>query len=177
VNDLARLAEMAGIFGPIGLITIGGVQTVLPELHRQLVVQRGWLTDADFTAAFAIAQAAPVPNILMVTLLGLRIAGAAGALVATVATVLPTCLLCYWGGRLWHSARDTSWRPRVEAGLAPVTIGLIGAAALVVSRASAATPASLALLAVAAAILIRTRLHPLWLFAAGALLGGAGVLG
>ena len=44
-------------------------------MHRYLVSDMGWLTDAQFTASIAIAQASPGPNLLFVTVMGWQIAG------------------------------------------------------------------------------------------------------
>ena len=53
------LAGLAGIFAQLSLLAIGGVNTVLPEMQRQVVRVHGWMTPAEFAALFALAQAAP----------------------------------------------------------------------------------------------------------------------
>ena len=54
----------------LSLMSIGGAITTVAEMHRYLVVQEHWLSDAQFNAAIALAQAAPGPNVLFVALMG-----------------------------------------------------------------------------------------------------------
>jgi chromate transporter len=169
------LASLARVFAGLSLIGVGGANALLPEMQRQ-VADQGWMGAEQFAALFALAQAAPGPNMLVVTLVGWRVAGLAGALIATAAFVLPAGLLTYLAARAWHRFRDAAWRERVQTGLTSVTVGLVLAAAVVLCRATAQNwPTALVALASAAGLL-GLRLHPLWLLAAGAGLGAAGLL-
>jgi chromate transporter len=169
------LLALAGVFAGLSLMGVGGANALLPEMQRQ-VTAHGWMGAEEFAALFALAQAAPGPNMLVVTLVGWRVAGLAGALAATAAFVLPAGLLTYIAARLWQRFRDAAWRARVQAGLTSVTVGLVLAAAVVLCGATARTwPTALIALASAAGLL-GLRLHPLWLLAAGAGLGAAGLL-
>lgn len=85
---------------------------------------------------FAIAQAAPGPNIIVVTLIGYQAAGIAGALVATLAMCGPTCVITYYDSRTFDRFKDAKWRIVVQAGLVPVSVGLFAAGALVIARAA-----------------------------------------
>ena len=162
--------ELAGVFGQLSLVSIGGINAVLPELKRQVVERHGWMTAGDFAALYALAQAAPGPNMLVSTLIGWHVAGLAGALAATGA------LLTWLVAGAWHRFRDRPWRLLVQSGLMPVTAGLVVAAAIVLSEATAVSPGHAVLTAIAAVLLTATRLHPLWVLAAGAALGAAGLL-
>jgi chromate transporter len=77
----------------LSFLAIGGVAPILPELHRQVVEVEGWMTSQRFTDLFAIAQASPGPNFLVVSLVGLDVAGWPGAVAATLAICGPTCVL------------------------------------------------------------------------------------
>ena len=77
---------------------------ILPEVHRQVVDVHGWMTSERFTDLFAIAQAAPGPNFLVVTLIGFEVAGMPGALVATLAIIGPTSILAYCVARVWSAS-------------------------------------------------------------------------
>lgn len=168
--------ELAAVFGQLSLVSIGGINAVLPELQRQVVERHGWMTAHDFAALYALAQAAPGPNMLVSTLIGWHVAGPTGALAATGALVGPCALLTWLVAGAWHRFRDRPWRLLVQAGLAPVTAGLVVAAAIVLSRSTAVSPGHAALTAAAAVLLTATRLHPLWLLGSGAVLGALGVL-
>ncbi len=170
------LAWLTIIFAQLSLLAIGGVNSTLPEMQRQVVEVHGWMSARDFAALFALAQAGPGPNMMVSTLIGWRVAGLAGALVATLAMVAPSSLLTWASASAWHRFRARPWRRRVQAGITPVTVGLVAAAAALLAASTAATwQAGFLTLAVAAAML-GTRLHPLLLLAAGGVLGAAGVL-
>ena len=170
------LALLAAVSAGLSLLAVGGVNALVPELQR-VANSFGWASPADFAALFALAQAAPGPNMLIVTLLGWRAAGFAGAVMATAAFVLPSSLLTYAVAGAWERFRAARWRQVVQAGLTPVTVGLIGGAALLLARASVHGAGALLLTLGSAAAMLLTRIHPLWLLAAGAALGAAGVLG
>lgn len=176
MNDSNPLGALALHFLVISLFAIGGANSVLPEIHRQVVDIAGWMTDAQFAQTFAIAQAAPGPNMLVVTLIGWHVAGIWGALVATLAMCGPTCVLAYVVGGAWHRFREAHWRRVVQGGLMPLTIGLIAASGVLLSEGAARTPATAAFTLIAALVLFFTRLSPLWMLAAGGALGALGVI-
>ena len=98
------LAELARTFALLSLVSIGGVNALLPEIHRQVVDIHGWMTDAAFATAFAtafaIANASPGPNVIFVSLIGWQVAGLSGLLVATFALLIPSSVLAYFAGRV-----------------------------------------------------------------------------
>ncbi len=87
------LVDLARTFAALSLVSIGGINALLPEIHRQVVVVHGWMTDTAFANAFAIANASPGPNVILVSLIGWEVAGLAGLLVATLAILIPACTL------------------------------------------------------------------------------------
>jgi chromate transporter len=176
MNDSNPLGALALHFLIISLFAIGGANSVLPEIHRQVVDIAGWMTDAHFAQTFAIAQAAPGPNMLVVTLIGWHVAGIWGALVATLAMCGPTCVLAYVVGGAWHRFREAHWRRVVQGGLVPLTIGLIAASGVLLTEGAARTPATAAFTLIAALVLFFTRLSPLWMLAAGGALGALGLI-
>ena len=78
------LGQIAITFATLSLLAVGGANAVVPDMHRQVVETLGWMDNATFANLFAIAQAAPGPNVLVVSLIGWHVAGFAGLLVATV---------------------------------------------------------------------------------------------
>src|SRR5262249_517326 len=125
---------------------------------------------------FALAQAAPGPSSLIVSLIGFAAAGIAGAIVATVAMLVPSCVVMYAACRGWERLRETKWRTAIEHGLAPVTVGLLFPPALTIMRAAAPGPAGYALTAIATFVLVRPTVSPLWVMAGAAALGLLGVV-
>jgi chromate transporter len=175
-DEVGTLLLLAGYFGLISLLAIGGGNAAVPDMHRVAVEVMHWMTDRQFADMFAIAQVTPGPNALIVTLIGYHVAGVPGALVATVAMCGPACVLAFFLGRLWQRFKTARWRIAIQAGMAPISIGLIGATAVVVTRATAQSWAAIAITVVTAALTYKLRLNPLWIFAGAALLGLSGVV-
>ena len=171
-----RLLALLGHFGLLSLVAFGGVTAVVPEIHRFTVDLHGWMTSAEFADLFALAQAAPGPNMMIVTLVGLRAAGVPGAIVATVAMCLPSCLLTFTVSRAMTRFANNPWRAVLQAGLAPVTVGLVLGTGWVLTRAADHSVAAYALTAAGAGWMLMARWNPMWLLAAGAVLGLAGVV-
>ena len=73
----------------LGCLAIGGVSTVMPDMHRYVVDELGLVTPREFSDLYALAQAAPGPNALWVTILGLHAAGGLGAIATTLGVLIP----------------------------------------------------------------------------------------
>ena len=176
MNHGGILATLAVQFAVIALLSFGGANAVLPEMHRQAVELHSWVNEQQFADMFAISQVVPGPNVMIVTLIGFHLAGVVGAVVATLAMCGPTAGLAYLLGRAWDRFAEAGWRKVVQAGLVPISVGLVAASAVVLTRAtSVSVPAGLVVLATAA-FTYWTRLSPLWAIAAGALLGLLGLI-
>jgi chromate transporter len=175
-SDLGMLLTLAGYFAMLSLFAVGGANAALPEMHRLAVEVMHWMTDRQFADMFAIAQVTPGPNVIIVTLIGYHVAGLPGALVSTLAMCGPTCAFAFFVGRAWDRFKDAPWRIAIQAGMVPVSIGLIGASAVVVAQAAAQSAVAVALTAVAALTSYTIRLNPLWIFALAALLGLSGLV-
>jgi chromate transporter len=157
------------VFVPLSLLSIGGGPSILAGIQNA-VEARGWMSQSDFLDLFAIARAAPGPGVLLATLVGWKVAGLAGAAVASVALFLPSSILYYAIARQWHEHRGKPWHSALELGLAPVAAGLILAGSLVILRAGGGDYGLWAIAAAAAAILLwRPNLNALWVLAAGGL--------
>jgi chromate transporter len=172
--DPATLIALFLQFAALSFFAVGGASTTVPEMHRQTVEIQQWLTDRQFSELFAMAQAAPGPNVMFVALLGHFIAGVPGAITATVAMCGPTCVLAYAVSRVFERFRHARWRIAVQAGLVPVTIGLIAASALVIAQAADREWSAVVITAATFGLVYWTRISPLIAFGAAALLGLAG---
>jgi chromate transporter len=167
------LVSLAVTFASLSLVSIGGANALLPELHRQVVTARGWMTDPTFADLFAVSQVAPGPNILLVSLIGWQVAGGAGMLVATIAVMLPSSVLALIIGRIVNRCSAQSWMLIAKAGLVPIALGLILSSGVVTARAADHTLLSVAITAVTAAFVIGIRRNPLWAMALSAAAGVA----
>ncbi|MFX1764216.1 chromate transporter [Paraburkholderia sp. A1RI-2L] len=171
----STLLALATIFSQLSLLAFGGGNTILPEMQRQVVDVHHWMTASEFSSLFALAQAAPGPNMMIVTLVGWHVAGWAGMLVTSVAKFGPSSLVTVAALHAWDRFKDRPWRRSAQRGLVPVTAGLLAASAMVISRASDHTWIAWAITGVCAVLALRTKIHPLWLLAAGSLIGLTGL--
>ncbi|OZI60400.1 chromate transporter [Bordetella genomosp. 11] len=165
------LIQLGVLFTQLSLLAFGGGNTILPEMQRQVVDVHHWMTAENFTALFALAQAAPGPNLMIVPMVGWHIAGLPGMLVSSFAKFVPSSIVVILVMRLWERFKDKPWRAVAQAGIFPVTVGLLAASAALITEASVDSWLLGAIAAVVAVLGWRTRLHPLWLLLGGALVG------
>jgi chromate transporter len=170
------LLTLAANFAMLSLFAIGGANAAIPEMHRLVVEVHHWMTDQQFSDLFAIAQVTPGPNVIITTLIGYQVAGFAGAMVATVAMVGPTCLATFFITKIWDRFRTAPLRVAFQAGLVPVSVGLLAASAWVLVRTVDTSWIAVTITVSTALIGYFTSINPLWLFAAAALLGAAGLV-
>ncbi len=175
----------------LSLLSIGGAITTAPDMHRFLVVQQHWLSDAQFTASLAIAQSAPGPNVLFIALLGWNVGvnaggpltGLLGVFVTMLGILIPSTTLTYAAAQWGQRNRQLRAVRAFKQGMAPVVVALLLATSWILAASSsiaASTQGSrwmdnapLWLLTAGVAVVVwRTRLHLLWLLALGAVLGG-----
>lgn len=175
----------------LSLLSVGGAISTAPDMHRYLVEQRQWLTDTQFNASIAIAQAAPGPNVLFVALLGWNVglnaggalAGLLGILVTMTGVLIPSTTLTYVAAQWGHRNRGLRAIRAFKHGMAPVVVALLLSTAWILAGANSTDQGNSLhdwpiwlLNAVTALIVWRTRLHLLWLLSAGALLGWYGLI-
>lgn len=173
-----QLLALFGHFLVLSLLSVGGAIATAPDMHRYVVVQEHWLTNEQFSASIAIAQAAPGPNVLFVAAIGWNVAGPIGVLVTMVGILLPSTLLSL-GATRWGEARRDALPVRVfVAGMAPLTLGLLLATGWLLAVPATARWADMALVAFTVVMMLRTRISPIWLVAIGGAVGaGLGAVG
>jgi chromate transporter len=173
------LLQIIALFGSLSLLSIGGGNTVVPDMHLQSVNDYHWLDGRQFADLFAISQAAPGPSMLIVTLIGYKAGGEGfwgiiGALVATIAMIVPAALLVYFTARFWNSAKEAKWRKAVERGFAPLTVGLVLASGVIVAKSADHGYHQWALTAVATVVFTCTKTNPLIVVGIAGLIGWLG---
>lgn len=167
------MLELFLYFALLSLLAVGGVSSIMPEMQRIVVESRHWVSAAEFTQLFAISQAAPGPNVLIASLIGWKLAGLAGALVALAGICGPAAVLAWWIGGVWERFRDADWRIMVQRALAPVSVGFVIAGGYVLATPEGLDWRNALIAAGSAAALYATRISPLWILTAG---GAAGWL-
>ncbi len=183
-------------FTSLSLLSIGGAITTAPDMHRYLVNEQHWMSDAQFTSSIALAQAAPGPNVLFVALMGWYVGinaasqlgmvglgwassgrGLMGAMLAMLGILLPSTTLTFAAARWGHKNRELLAVRAFKTGMAPIVIALLGATGWILTASHGTMRESwpLWLLSAVATLLVwRTRIHLLWLLGAGAILGWMG---
>ena len=172
--NLQKLTQILILFSSLSILSIGGGNTVLPEMHHKAVDCYQWLTDKQFADVFAISQAAPGPSILIVTIIGYRAAGVPGAILATIAMILPAGILVFLVSRVWEKAREMPVRKAIEKGFAPLTVGLILASAWDMSKAADHDWQAYLLTGACTAIFTTTKINPLFIVAVAGFIGWLG---
>jgi chromate transporter len=175
-------------FLTLSMMSVGGAISTSSEMHRFLVEQHHWLTQEQFNQSIALAQAAPGPNVLFVALMGWQVgmnAGSTGAalfgvLVTMVGIMTPSTIITYAAARWGHRNRDLRAVRAFKQGMAPIVIALLLSTAWIMANSVGGDILAhwpLWLTAVVSGLVIwRTRIHLLWLLAAGAVLGALGVI-
>jgi len=170
------LAALATHFALLSLMAIGGVGAMLPDMQRYVVEVNPWLSATQFADAYALGQAAPGPNMMFVTLLGWQLDRWAGAVVATIAVIFPPIALTLAFVHLNANNPDARLGRAIRSGLSPIAIGLVLSSGWILAQ-SADQNSRRALLTLATvALMLRTRLNPVWLILAGAIAGMTGIL-
>ncbi len=188
-----NLLDLLGCFVTLSLLSVGGAITTVPEMHRYLVAQNPWLTDSQFSASIALAQAAPGPNVLFVAVLGWNVGMASGGgpdngplpwalasaamAVSMVGIIIPSTTLIFFAARWGQRNRERAEVRAFKQSMAPVVIALLVATGwlLTASHGNLQQAPLLWLLTVVSALLVwKTRIHLLWLIGAGALAGALG---
>lgn len=165
------LVAITRLFAGISLVAIGGANAVVPEIHRQVVDQLHWMDDRTFINLIGVAQVAPGPNVMIISLIGWHMAGAAGLALATLAVVLPSSILAFGAGRLARAHDERRLWRLAKLVLAPMAVGLILASGAVMARAADRGALTIALTAAMTVLVLRTRLNPLIGLAAAAVFG------
>lgn len=181
---MSTYLQLISLFGMLSLLSIGGGNAVLPEMHLRAVHSQHWLSDSQFADIFSISQTAPGPSILIVTMVGyaagLHVAGIPtailGGVIATVAMIVPAASLMYVVTLFWQKAQKSKWRIAVEKGFAPLTVGLILATSLVMSKAADHDWRAYLLTAVCTLIFVRSKINPLFIVGIAGVIGYFGVV-
>ena len=165
------ISQLALYFALLSLVSVGGIPAVMPEMQRLVVDVQGWMSAAEFTQLFAIAQAAPGPNVLVTALIGWKVAGIVGGLVSLGAFCGPAALLAYSLGGIWDRMRDAPWRKDFQRALLPTSVGFIVSGGYILATPQGIDWHSVLIAGASAAMLYATRLNPLWVLSAGGVLG------
>lgn len=116
----------------IGIFGFGGGYAMISLIQNEIVVQQGWLTNAQLSDIIAVSQMTPGPiAINCATYVGYMVTGNIwGSVLATVATCLPPLTIMLLVSRFYIKVRGNRYMTGVLAWITPMMVGMMGAAAL-----------------------------------------------
>jgi chromate transporter len=173
--DRLDLGSLFLHFLALSFVAVGGPSAILPDIHRYVVDGHYLMTSAQFAEIYTLAQVAPGPNIMYVTLIGWQLAGWAGAAATTLPLLVPAGTLTLMVAHLSERYPNARIGRAVRRGLMPITIGLTFASSLIIMRAVNHDWRGYLITLITVALVLRTPCNPLWLLAAGALAGLVGL--
>ena len=162
-------------FALLSLLAIGGVSSILPDMQRYVVEANQWLSGSQFADLYALGQAAPGPNMMFVTLLGMQLGGWIGATAATLALIFPPVLLTLAITRMHANNAEARLGRAIKGGLGPITIGLTLSSGWILAYSADHDWRGAVLTLATVVLMLRTRLNPVWLILVGALAGIGGI--
>ncbi|ENW16466.1 chromate transporter [Acinetobacter haemolyticus] len=165
------LLTLAMVFTQLSIVAFGGGNAILPEMQHQVVTVHQWMTAEQFSSLFAMAQAAPGPNMMIVPLVGWHVAGPAGLLATSIAKFGPSSVLTIYALKFWQRFKDHPLRARFEQALRPITVGLVLVSAWLIADASVQNFLLVLIVILTAILGLFKKIHPLWVMVLGAGLG------
>jgi chromate transporter len=154
----------------ISLAAFGGGKAALPLIER-ISVAAGWVSPQTFAASVGFGYVAPGPVLILATFIGYQAAGVPGAVAATVGVFLAPTLLAGWAAAGVERLAENRWLRTFGAGAAPAVVGLFGATAWSLARASVTSWPLAVVAAVALVLASRTKIAPAWLLLVGSAVG------
>ena len=176
---MSRLVSVVNVFALLSILAFGGGTAVLPQMKHEIVGTRHWLTADQFADIYSLGQLSPGPNMNMVAVIGYKVAGTAGAILALLAFYLPSCTLVFAVGKVWDRFEGSPWRDAAQRGMAPLLIGLMLSGVYAIGRTATfnfhhSARFNLTTVAITIAvtvILLRRQINPALLILAGGAVG------
>jgi len=167
-------------FFKIGLVSFGGGYAMIPVIQGEVESHR-WLTAKQFTDIIAVSGMAPGPIASnSASIVGYKLIGFSGAAIACLGVILPSFFLILIIGKFFLKFNE---RPTVKAvfyGLRPTIVGIIAFAAIkmalddgIIGGSQVIEIKSSLIMVTASIILLKTKVHPLYLIMAS---GAAGLV-
>jgi len=167
------LLKLGWAFLKIGVVFFGGGYVLIPVIHREFVENLHWLSNREFLDGAAISQLTPGPIAVLATFTGYKVCGISGALIATVAAFLPGCLLMIFFSKSYSWLKEEESARKVLNTLIPAIAGLLIASAWMLGGKALANVGGAAMFVIALIAFILFKVNPIFLIAAGAVIGMA----
>lgn len=158
---MSVLVQLALTFSLLSILAVGGGTAVLPEMQT-LLAHQFQIEHTQFIHIYSIGQVAPGPNMLMVLIIGFKVAGLLGAGVVLISFFLPSSILCFYAGRIWGHFAENPWRRSIQNALEPISIGLMASGVYAVAKASIVSPINLILAICTIYLILMTKINPVF---------------
>ncbi|MEW6327701.1 MAG: chromate transporter [Thermodesulfobacteriota bacterium] len=166
-----EILKLAAILFVINGLTIGGGYAMVPLLQKELVENHHWLTNKEFIDAIAISQVTPGPLTVMNAFMGFKVGGLTGAIVAMVASYLPSIIIVTLVTRHYLQYKE-SWIVKGSFdGIKPAVVGLLAAVLIFLGRSSLTSVPLGAFAAVSFGLISFTRIDPTFIIIGSGILG------
>jgi chromate transporter len=159
------------VFAGMSVMLFGGGYVFIPLIQGIVVDGHGWVTTQEFVDAIAMGQITPGPILVSAAFIGLKVAGFAGAVVATIGIYLPPALIMVTSARALDFIKRSQGIRAALRGIRPAVVGMIAAAAFTVGGTAPHHWASLLIFIAALIALLRLRVQVVWVIPAAGLTG------
>ncbi|WP_442589718.1 chromate efflux transporter [Pedobacter sp. AW31-3R] len=165
--------KIASVFSGVSLSLFGGGYVMIPIMQSLFVTELKWLTTTEFIDSIAFSQLTPGPILVSAFFTGYKLAGFAGASLATLAIFLPSAILMIIVSRIFAENFNSAVMKNVLAGIKPVVVGMILASAVKLFFSVQVSPVTVILFVAAFVLSFRFKITPVYLIAISLLTGVA----
>jgi chromate transporter len=165
------LVSLFFAFLKIGAVVFGSGYVLIAFLRADLVERLHWMSEGQLLDAVAVGQLTPGPVFTTATFIGYLVAGARGAVVATVAIFLPGFVLVAATRPLVARVRSSPLAGAFLDGVNVAALALMGVVTAQLARTALCDSPTVAVALVSAVLLLRFKLNTTWLIAGGMIVG------
>lgn len=169
--DPGLLWKILVTFVGMSLMLFGGGYVFIPMIQEIVVDGHGWVTQQEFVDAVAMGQVTPGPILVSAAFIGLKVAGFAGAVVATVGIFTPSAVLMVVCTGLLGRVKNSPFVKAALRGIRPAVVGMIAAAAVVVGKTAAPVWMSALIFGATLIALLRFRVDAVWIIPIAGVVG------
>jgi chromate transporter len=166
------LLELFLVFLQVSAVTIGGGYVMFPLLKREVVDNKGWVSDEEIVDYYALGQS--IPGIIAMntsTLIGYRKRGIPGAIAAAAGMATPSLVVILLIAAFLVPYFDHPWVQKAFAGIRAAVVAMIVMAVFQVAKKSVNSVSRIAIAAGSFLAIVGLHVHPVLMIVAGGLLG------
>lgn len=165
------LAKLFFTFAGMSVMLFGGGYVFVPMIQEVVVQGNNWVTQTEFIDGIAMGQITPGPILISATFIGFKVAGLAGALVATIGIFLPPAIIMVAATNVLERIKHSALIQASLRGIRPAVVGMIFTAAVVIGDTAVSHGWSLLIFSVALIALMRFKLDVIWIIPTAGLFG------